>query len=249
MSNRSVTFRRHISLAVVLTLAIVPSATDDVFAADAAPAAGSESLGSGLLNDLDPDLFGVPENAVEPVPAKPSFQKRILPDLTDDRWIGEDVGQSPEHVLAWVERNMETAAALLPEDESLPRAGEAQQQVVADLDKLIQELARQCRSGACNSSGECKSPSQRTASAPKPGAPKPGQGQSAARDSTGRIGQGDPHAAVDPAQREQLLKDLWGHLPPRAREQLLQSYSDEFLPEYELEIEKYFQRLAEEPER
>jgi hypothetical protein len=29
---------------------------------------------------------------------------------------------------------------------------------------------------------------------------------------------------------------------------MLQSYSGEFLPEYELELEKYYRRLAEEPE-
>ena len=43
-----------------------------------------------------------------------------------------------------------------------------------------------------------------------------------------------------------MVKDLWGQLPPHAREQLLQSSSDEFLPQYELEIEKYYRRLAEE---
>jgi hypothetical protein len=48
--------------------------------------------------------------------------------------------------------------------------------------------------------------------------------------------------------REQLLKDFWGHLPPHAREQMLQSHSDEFLPQYELEIEQYYKRLSEENE-
>jgi hypothetical protein len=48
------------------------------------------------------------------------------------------------------------------------------------------------------------------------------------------------------AQMQELLKDLWGHLPERVREQLLQAPTDEFLPKYQLEIEKYFRRLAEE---
>jgi hypothetical protein len=215
--------------------------------ADAAPAAGSESLGSDLLDDLDPSLFAPPGDVPAIAPAQPDFQKRILPGVADEL-LGEDVGQpSPGRVLAWVERNMQTAATLLPHEQSLPRAGEVQQQIVADLDKLIAELAQQCRSGACQSSGECNSPSQRSQAAPKSGTPKPGHGQSPARDSTSRLGRGDSRQ-FDPGEREQLLKDLWGHLPPRAREQMLQSYSDEFLPEYELEIEKYFRRLAEEPD-
>jgi hypothetical protein len=48
------------------------------------------------------------------------------------------------------------------------------------------------------------------------------------------------------AEREELLKKLWGHLPLRSREQMLQSFSPEFLPMYELELEKYYRRLAEE---
>ena len=35
--------------------------------------------------------------------------------------------------------------------------------------------------------------------------------------------------------------------PERVREQMLQSHDDEFLPKYELEIEQYFRRLAEDP--
>ena len=43
-----------------------------------------------------------------------------------------------------------------------------------------------------------------------------------------------------------MVKALWGHLPERSREQMLQSFSDEFLPKYELEIEQYYRRLSEE---
>jgi hypothetical protein len=215
--------------------------------ADEIAPAGGESLGVDLLDDLNPDLFGRPLDAVEPLPARPDFRKRILPGLADE-WLGEDVGpSSPQRALAWVERNMTTAASLLPQEASLTRAGEVQRQVVADLDELIAQLAQQCRSGACESDGAPKQTSQRSQPANKPGEPKSGQGTSPARDSTTRLGRGDPRAA-EPADREELLKNLWGHLPPHAREQMLQSYSVEFLPEYEREIEQYFRRLAEEPD-
>ena len=42
------------------------------------------------------------------------------------------------------------------------------------------------------------------------------------------------------------MKELWGHLPERSREQLLQSFSEEFLPKYEREIQQYYQRLSED---
>jgi len=36
-------------------------------------------------------------------------------------------------------------------------------------------------------------------------------------------------------------------LPARAREQMLQTSPERFVPQYELMIERYYQRLAEEP--
>ena len=45
------------------------------------------------------------------------------------------------------------------------------------------------------------------------------------------------------------MKDTWGHLPPRDREQMLQNTPDKFLPKYELLIEQYYKRLAEDPRR
>ena len=67
----------------------------------------------------------------------------------------------------------------------------------------------------------------------------------AAQDSTAR-GDGGQAESADTPDWQQLLKDLWGHLPERVREQLIQAPTDEFLPKYKLEIEKYFRRLAED---
>jgi hypothetical protein len=43
-----------------------------------------------------------------------------------------------------------------------------------------------------------------------------------------------------------MLKRVWGHLPPRLREQLSSGMAEEFLPKYEKLIEEYYQRLVEE---
>ncbi len=47
---------------------------------------------------------------------------------------------------------------------------------------------------------------------------------------------------------EDLVQDLWGHLPERQREQILQPLREEFLPKYAPEIKAYFRALAEPEE-
>ena len=46
-----------------------------------------------------------------------------------------------------------------------------------------------------------------------------------------------------------MVKDLWGKLPERQREQILQPLSEEFLPKYASEIEAYFRALADPDSR
>ena len=78
----------------------------------------------------------------------------------------------------------------------------------------------------------------------KPGSAA-GSGKTAARDSTARLDSTNAKS-VDKGDLEATVKDLWGHLPERSREQMMQSFSEEFLPKYELEIEQYYRRLSEE---
>jgi hypothetical protein len=119
-----------------------------------------------------------------------------------------------------------------------------QQQVIEDLERLIEEMKKQCQGGQ----GQSKS-------APKSGA-KPG--------SKGRAGNGENAGASQPAKesaerpegktsdREELarlqrmLKQVWGHLPAKIRDQMQSGAIEEFLPKYERLIEEYYSRLAEE---
>jgi hypothetical protein len=240
---------RLVPVAFILSLAGAPSAI--------AATSGSESLGGKLLDDLNPGEFGPPATsqkanqsgeppAAPTSTAAPTFQKRISPDLSDG--VGsEDVGQpSGGAALEHIERQMKSAQSQLDHAKAPDRAVATQQQVVADLDALIEQLSKRCQSGSCNSSGQRNSPSQRTQTAGAKLAAKPGKGSAPARDSTTRIGRNVP-GAVDLSDHEQLIKDFWGHLPPHAREQMLQSHTDEFLPQYELEIEQYYRRLSAEP--
>ena len=47
-----------------------------------------------------------------------------------------------------------------------------------------------------------------------------------------------------PGQRQVWADSVWGHLPPRQRRELMQNFSEQFLPGYEDQVSSYFRRLA-----
>ncbi|MCA9073368.1 MAG: hypothetical protein KDA84_30800, partial [Planctomycetaceae bacterium] len=50
------------------------------------------------------------------------------------------------------------------------------------------------------------------------------------------------------AARQEMLNEVWGHLPPSLRTQLMNMSSDKYLPKYEDLARRYFESLAE-PDR
>lgn len=214
--------------------------------ADVQPAtnsSGTESLGNKLLDDLP---SSPPVNGANAQPGVATQQPKTAPVAP---------AQAPSSAmvpLARVQQGMQNAQSLLAQpgadthSGTIKLAGNVQQEVVSDLDKLIAELSKQCQ---CQSQGgECNKP-------PEPGQngkPKPGKsgtaagrGKAAARDSSDRLDRASTQP-VDKGDVNELVKELWGHLPERSRAQMLQSFSDEFLPKYELEIEQYYRKLSEE---
>jgi hypothetical protein len=222
-------------------------------------AAGNESLGNELLEGLGagamttnpaspPDSHTKPEAPGVELP--PELRLR-QPVRFDDLGLGlgtegEDLG-APSGPLPLVRarQNMEQASALLTQQAKFADVRTAQDRVVAHLDELINGLCKQCQGG-----GNPNPNPQQASQQPKPkpaGGARPGLSAIAPRGASEEP-QPPREARTERAEREELVKRLWGHLPERAREQMLQSYSGEFLPEYELELEKYYRRLAEEPE-
>jgi len=238
-------------LRIVVGPAVLLAASSFAFAIDLNP---TESLGSKLLDDLK-------ASPPTPLPAasatqSPSSQHEKLPP----------VGKTPEAnttppvasaliPLTRVQQGMQNAQTILAQPGIDTHAGTVklantvQQVVVSDLDKLIAELSKKCQ---CCGGGQCNKPPQ-PGECNKPGQPKPGskpgsstaRSQSPARDSNDRL---DRTAAqpVDKGDVIEAVKHLWGQLPERSRTQMLQSFSDEFLPKYEQEIEQYYRRLSEE---
>ena len=237
-----------------LALSFVVLAANPISAAtsDSPDTGGIESLGRELLDDLRPDALGqdaLPESKpAHPMPNNPARRTSRFDDL------GEDIGQpSGSLSLARVRQGMQQAESLLSDSDSVAdswavsQADAVQKQVVDQLDQLIAQLSKQCQGGQCQPGDQPPKPSQRSQNKPgKPGSAS-GSGQTAARDSTDRLNQSNAQS-VEKGDIDQLVKQLWGHLPERDREQMMQSFSEEFLPKYELEIEQYYRRLSEEKE-
>ena len=122
-----------------------------------------------------------------------------------------------------------------------------QEAIVHDLDDLIKQFQRR-RRRSTRGSGKTEQPRRRSQvrTAPKNESKLPaGSPSRPARDASERQGRGGVDK-VDMAEMTVLIKEeVWGHLPERTQQQMLQSFGEQFLPKYEIQIEKYFRRLAE----
>ena len=193
-----------------------------------------------LKNELPPDAIKDDTNVSDA--GKPVAQdEESLP-------TGEDIGSESENPLARIGQQMRRAESRLARGETPEETLRLQEKIVTDLAALIKQ-AQQQKQQSQSQSSKPSPPSRRSqVKQPKPGQkPKAGSGDAnskkPARDSTDRLGNAEA-AAAERQELQDRIKDLWGHLPERAREQMLQSTSDKFLPKYEVLIEKYFRRLA-----
>jgi hypothetical protein len=216
------------------------------------PARGSESLGNQLLDDLTPSDSQKSTTSKQGLQTAPRDEKTSHPMTPRFDDLGEDIGQpSGSLSLVRVRHGMQHAASLLGESSAsskvsaAEKAATVQDEVITQLDQLIAELSKQCQNGQCQPGTQSPSPSQQSQAKPGGSTSSVAQGQTAARDSTDRLNAASAKP-VDKAEIDELAKQIWGHFPQRTREQVLQSFSEDFLPKYEREIEEYYRRLSEE---
>ena len=217
---------------------------------------GPKALDDALLKDLDNellegagDLKGPRKSkpAAKPAGGKPEGDRKPEGDgPLEQPEDGEDIGMPGEDAdpLARVGQEMHSAERLIPEEANRRSAQQLQERIIEELAKLIDEAEKKSASEASQSK---ESKSQKTSKRQMVHQPKPGSKDSnkPATDSTNRLGHAEP-ARPDPASVKGMMKESWGHLPPHAREQLLQNWPERFVPQYELMIERYYKRLAEE---
>lgn len=198
-------------------------------------------LDQRLLESLDNDLF----DGLDKLPPKPAAggAERTRPDvdarLLDQLGEGEDLGEKVDP-LTRIARQMRDVERRIAKQDTSRNTQRAQEQIVTDLNRMIEELQKQCQQcqgGQCNKPGS--SAGNQASSSAAQSASRPSS------QSTKRLGQADAVRA-EATDRQEMLKAIWGQLPDRDRERLVSPDSIRFLPQYEKLIEDYYRRLAEE---
>lgn len=196
-----------------------------------ASAQEATSTDEALIEDLGAELLDPSEDAGQSV-----LDERLTQQL------GEDVGETEQGTGAWISKviaPMKTAERILGRSDPSMRASESQSEALTGLDAMIAELTQrksECKGGSCPRPGESK-PGKKAKPGGKPGKSSAQSSSSSAND--------DAKLSTNLAIAEDLVKDLWGKLPERQRQQILQPLSEEFLPKYAEEIEAYFRALAQ----
>ena len=207
-----------------------------------------ESLSNELLEGLTPTQE-TPAPEARGMGAKQN-ESQPQPGAQTEGTDGEDFGTTKHDPLAAVGQRMRKSEQLLKQREFEDETVLVQKQIVSDLESLIEQLkCQQCQGGA---SGQQKQTASKSAQKkPSGGGGQPGgvSREGAARESTQRRTGGETQAEqTTRIDRDEFARQLWGDLPDRTRQQMLNSSVEQFLPEYQDMIEKYFRRLVEQQE-
>lgn len=236
-------------------IAFSACAFTSTLAADPPKPASKSSLDDELLKGLDNDLT----KQLDDLPSlKPKSTDKSSADTSKAEPTtiidGEDIGQPSEDQdpFGRIARRMRQVESRVARNQAGADTQQQQQQIVDDLTALIAKLNKQCQGGECKpgdkEAQQQQQPQQAQRGNPqqkKSKQPSPKVAKNPASDSGDRL-RSDFTAKPSTDAIRQTMKEAWGNLPERLREQMLQTSVDEFLPKYELMIEQYFKRLAEE---
>lgn len=212
-----------------------------------------KQLRADPVDDVDRELFGPAQD--QPAGKDAPADRKGAPqgqggDLKGklSRELGPAAIPEDGDPLLSIARQMREAEGLIARTQSGQPTQQTQKQIIADLEKLIQQARKRCKQ--CSSANaQAQATAARTKvkqPSMKPGG-APGNAKSkAARDSTAKPGQSGAKKPGLAQVRAMIEDQLWGDLPPRQRQQLLQLPMEEFLPKYESLIIEYFKRLSEE---
>jgi hypothetical protein len=239
-------------IAVIFIAATMPVLADPPSSADSQPSLDEmllEDLDNQLLEGLD-DIPGPQADAAEESKGGEDgdagladFQSELDRMLLEQLGEGEDLGQESSDPLSSIARRMRTVEQLISRQNTSERTQQIQEQIVADMEALIEQLQKKCSGGQCNNDGP-KQPGK-PSSGNKAGSGENQGSNQPAKDSTDRVGKSEEELA-DLERLERMLKSVWGHLPPKVREQMQNGTQEEFLPQYQELIEEYYKRLATE---
>ena len=160
------------------------------------------------------------------------------------RELGAAAEKESDNPVLDIARRMLDVQSRIADTDAGEKVQNEQKKIIADLDKLIEQAKKSCK---C--SGSCSNPKQSSSRTPSSSAKKPGQkpGNKPSDKPAQQSSQRPPDKKTvkpDPAEMRNLIKDLWGELPPNVREQMLQNPTEQFVPQYESMIEEYYRRLV-----
>jgi hypothetical protein len=129
---------------------------------------------------------------------------------------------------------------------------ELQQDVVKNLEQLIEAVKQQAQSspsGGKSPKPQDGDPMQKGSKPPEPAETKPGDDGKTRKDkspeSTDKARDAE-NRQFAPLSSDRMSNKVWGHLPEKLREKLLNVYQDKYLPKYDDLVRRYFESLAEE---
>ncbi len=197
-----------------------------------------DGLDSPLMSDLDaPGDVGQPDSSGEDEGSGPPSL-----DPLEQLGHGEDIGQEESNPLRLIGRQMRTSAQLIRRRDHARSHG-VQGDIIADLERLIDQLRDQQNDSA---GGLAESLAAEDAEDGAAAGVGDAQGVEHPGEENGVEGDETETHRIQRARILETLDQIWGHLPERVRDQMHSGLGEEFLPQYELLIEAYYQRLAEE---
>jgi hypothetical protein len=166
-------------------------------------------------------------------------------------------------------QQMQSAAEKLGRHETGSATQDVQKSILAELDELLKTPPQQppkpnpnggqsgnaggqsnSQQQNANSGQPQTSPQQSTGRNSTQQRPQPGSQRNRrdAEDSTERTGPARA-AEIAAARRKRLEVEVWGHLPEHLREQLLNTYGEKMVPQYEQLVRKFYEALSEPTDR
>jgi len=200
--------------------------------------------------------------------------EKFAPDIprekksTDDGTVSPDAANSPTATPDELNRTIESMRAvskkLLGKDLS-DETRKKQQLILSDIDKLIEKLKQPTPLSDQSSDAQQHDPNQQDQQKQKSKSPSQNQqpqankqqpqgtgGVSNQQKQDGKAGESSDKElqrkvsdrTAEIARRRVLIDEVWGHLPPAMREQMLNATNEKMLPQYEQLIRDYYESLA-----
>jgi hypothetical protein len=204
----------------------------------------SPARGDKPVDDSDPN----DDDAATMPAARDSLEDSLDDELLRDLGPADEGAENDDDPLSRIGRKMQEAQRLIAQRQPGEPAQKLQQDIVAELDELLKQARQQKQQQQQSSSNKKPQQSRRD----KPGQPqqqpagaKPEEaGNEPARESTDKLRNEAP-AQPEISQVQDMLRELWGHLPEHERQQVINSTIEKFVPKYESLIKEYFKRLSE----